>query len=118
LHKRIFADLHKRIFADLHKRIFADLHKRIFADLHKNIVVKAMGKISIMIPDDLEKEFRDEVARRFGFRKGSMSKALEEAIRLWIEINRKNSNITHNTDRVSGDELVKCFDECKGLYFS
>ncbi|MEM2288480.1 MAG: hypothetical protein QW503_05275 [Sulfolobales archaeon] len=76
-----------------------------------------MGRIIFTLPDDLEKEFRGEVARRFGARKGSISKALEEAVRLWIEVGKRNvSTPTHNSgDRISGDELVKCFDECRGL---
>ena len=83
-------------------------------------MVRAVGRIIFTLPDDLEREFRAEVARRFGFRKGLISKALEEAVRLWIEVGRKSEpNATHNRhnsgDRVSGDELVKCFDECRGL---
>jgi hypothetical protein len=47
-----------------------------------------MGRIQIVLPDDLEKEFRDEVFKSLGMKKGNMSLAIEEAIELWIE-NRK-----------------------------
>ena len=76
-----------------------------------------MGRIIFTLPDDLEKEFRAEVARRFGARKGSISKALKEAVKLWIEMNRRSEpSATHSSgDRIPGDELVKCFDVCVGV---
>jgi hypothetical protein len=43
-----------------------------------------MGKMNIVISDKTEKRFRDAVARYKGMRKGNISKALEEAIELWI----------------------------------
>ncbi|MGI0044634.1 MAG: hypothetical protein ACRD47_13090 [Nitrososphaeraceae archaeon] len=43
-----------------------------------------MGKMSIVSGDETEKQFRDTVARYRGTRKGSLSKAMEEAIELWI----------------------------------
>ena len=43
-----------------------------------------MGRINFAIDDDLEQEFRKTVARRYGARKGALSIALSEAIRLWI----------------------------------
>jgi hypothetical protein len=43
-----------------------------------------MGKMNIIISDDTEKRFRDAVAGYRGVRKGNISKALEEAIELWI----------------------------------
>jgi hypothetical protein len=44
-----------------------------------------MKRIDAYIPDDLEQSFREAVARRLGFRKGNLSEALVQAIRLWIE---------------------------------
>ncbi|MEM4863181.1 MAG: hypothetical protein QW706_08405 [Candidatus Nezhaarchaeales archaeon] len=79
-------------------------------------MVRVVGIITFTLPDDLEREFRAEVARRFGVRKGSISRALEEAVKLWIEMNRKSEpSATRSTDRISGDELVKCFDDCVGV---
>ena len=40
--------------------------------------------MNIIISDETEKRFRDAVARYMGMRKGNISKALEEAIELWI----------------------------------
>jgi len=44
-----------------------------------------MKRIDAYIPDELEQRFREVVARRLGFRKGNLSEALIQAIRLWIE---------------------------------
>lgn len=44
-----------------------------------------MGRIDAILPDDLEKEFRLEIAKRFGMKKGNLTKAVEQAIRQWIE---------------------------------
>lgn len=44
-----------------------------------------MGIINVRIEDDLEQRFRLEVVRRLGGKKGALRKAVEEAIRLWLE---------------------------------
>jgi len=44
-----------------------------------------MGRIDVELPDQLEKEFRLEVGKRFGMKKGNLSKAIEQAIRQWVE---------------------------------
>ena len=44
-----------------------------------------MGIINVRIEDDLEQNFRLELVRRFGGKKGALRKAVEEAIRLWLE---------------------------------
>ena len=48
-----------------------------------------MGRLDVVIPDDLEEEFRAEVGRQFGMKKGNLSKAIEEAIRNWLKEQRK-----------------------------
>jgi hypothetical protein len=45
----------------------------------------SMGKLNIMISDELEKRFRQAVTTHWGARKGVISKSLEEAIELRIE---------------------------------
>jgi hypothetical protein len=44
-----------------------------------------MVRLDASIGDKLAKEFRQEIARRLGGRKGDLTKALEEAIQLWIK---------------------------------
>lgn len=44
-----------------------------------------MGKLNLMISDELEERFRQAVAIHWGARKGVISKSLEEALELWIK---------------------------------
>lgn len=49
-----------------------------------------MGRLDVEIPDELEKEFKKEMAERFEIpKKGNLKKALIEAIQLWIDKNKK-----------------------------
>ena len=43
-----------------------------------------MGRIVVEMDSELEKQFRDEVAKRLGMKKGNIKIALEEAIKTWI----------------------------------
>ena len=63
-----------------------------------------MGRTVIILPDDLEAEFRNEVYRRLGMRKGSITKAIIEAIKLWL--GHEDERILTIVGRYkSGDEL-------------
>ena len=44
-----------------------------------------MGRISVAISDELEKELRFRTIERFGGKKGDLSRAVEEAIETWID---------------------------------
>jgi hypothetical protein len=44
-----------------------------------------MGRICVDIPDELEKKLRLKVIERFGGKKGDLSRAVEEAVREWVE---------------------------------
>ena len=44
-----------------------------------------MGKITVVVDDDIEREFRKAVARRHGVRKGALGIAVSEAMKLWIK---------------------------------
>jgi len=48
-----------------------------------------MVKINLEIDDALEKEFRRAAAEKFEARKGFLKKAIEEAVRDWINKNQK-----------------------------
>ena len=44
-----------------------------------------MGKMNIVVSDELERRFRKEVGYYMGLKKGNIKKALEEALELWID---------------------------------
>ena len=44
-----------------------------------------MGRIVVELDEELEKAFRNEVAKRLGMKKGNMKAAIEKAIKMWIE---------------------------------
>lgn len=44
-----------------------------------------MGRIDIILPEDLERRLREAVFRRKGMKKGNLKEAINEAIVLWIE---------------------------------
>lgn len=50
-----------------------------------------MARIDAVINDNLERKFRMKITERLGGRKGDLSKALEEAIQLWV-IQKKENN--------------------------
>ena len=43
-----------------------------------------MAGIRLQVKEELEKKFREAAMRRFGYGKGSLSRAAEEAIRKWL----------------------------------
>ncbi len=49
-----------------------------------------MGQVNLQIGDELEKEFRRVAAERFEAKKGFLKKAIEEAIRDWVNKNKRS----------------------------
>ena len=47
-----------------------------------------MGKLTIIIPDDIERSLRVEVAKRYGGKKGALGGAIAEAVNLWLKENK------------------------------
>jgi hypothetical protein len=45
-----------------------------------------MGRVSVNLSDELEKKLRLKTIERFGGRKGDLSRAVEEAVKTWVEI--------------------------------
>jgi len=43
-----------------------------------------MGRISVVLSDELEKELRFKTIEKFGGRKGDLSKAVEKAVETWV----------------------------------
>lgn len=48
-----------------------------------------MGKMNIVLSDELEEKFRKAVFERKGMKKGNISEALQEAIQEWIAYRSK-----------------------------
>ncbi len=51
--------------------------------------IECMGKITIKIDDDLEKDLRVQIAQNRG-KKGDLTKAIEDGLRLWLKEENKN----------------------------
>jgi hypothetical protein len=43
-----------------------------------------MGRISVDLPDVLEKQLRLQTVERFGGKKGDLSRAVEDAVKKWV----------------------------------
>ncbi len=43
------------------------------------------ARLYLTIDEELERKFREEVAKRLGMKKGNLQLAIEEAIRLWLK---------------------------------
>lgn len=43
-----------------------------------------MGRMQIVLSDELEDKLRKKAAKEYGLRKGSISQAVEEAIYQWL----------------------------------
>ena len=50
-----------------------------------------MGNIKVILSDELEVKFREEVFRQMGMKKGNIKMAIDEAIKEWIASRRKKS---------------------------
>jgi hypothetical protein len=48
------------------------------------MMVVGMGRVSVHVPDELEKRLRLKTIGRFGGRKGDFSRAVEEAVITWV----------------------------------
>ena len=59
-----------------------------------------MGDVRGVITSKTEYTFREIAMKKFGFRKGSLSRALEEALCPWIELNKTNG------EKVLGEKLA------------
>jgi len=50
-----------------------------------------MARIDIIMPNDLEQRFREEVFKRLGMKRGNITVAIQEAIEQWIKKGEKKS---------------------------
>jgi hypothetical protein len=47
------------------------------------------ARLYLTIPEDLDRKFRDEIAKRLGMRRGNLQIAIEEAIELWLKSKKR-----------------------------
>ncbi len=45
----------------------------------------SMGRMTIELPEKLERDFRARVALKYGGEKGALGKAIAEALELWLK---------------------------------
>ena len=48
-----------------------------------------MGRITAVIPDELEKQLRLKTLEVYGGRKGDQSRAIQDAIKIWVFSEKK-----------------------------
>ena len=48
-----------------------------------------MGRIDIILSDELEKKFRAEVFKIYGMKKGNITLAVEDAVQDWVKKKKK-----------------------------
>lgn len=75
-----------------------------------------MAELKCVIPDELDKAFRMEIGRRMGIRKGAISKAMEEAIRRWLENEPMKPNKTKLRNHSSDALRERVLTEYSGQY--
>ncbi len=52
-----------------------------------------MGRIDIVLSDEVERQLREEIVKELGMKKGNISIAIEQAIVMWIASKKtKRSN--------------------------
>lgn len=84
-----------------------------------------MGRLDAIVDDSIEEQFRMEAIKRFGARKGNLSKALEEAMDLWIKkdvletLKHKFTNIeTSREERINLVDTMKASGMAAAPYLS
>lgn len=59
------------------------------ADIEPQGRLNMNGRMTIELPDELNRKFRARVAEKYGGRKGALGDAVKEAIDLWLEREKK-----------------------------
>jgi len=66
--------------------------------IHKNTFDDKMGRINLVLPDDFEEKFRKEIFKRMGMKKGNLTKAIIEAIEMWMMHPKEIRDIEHESE--------------------
>jgi hypothetical protein len=57
---------------------------RVKTITNEKMTVVEVGRISVALSDELEKQLRIKTIERFSGRKGALSRAMEEAVHTWV----------------------------------
>lgn len=52
-----------------------------------------MGKVTLVLNDELEQKFRDAIYKSKGMKRGNIQSAIEEAIECWIKEKEEKANV-------------------------
>ena len=55
-----------------------------------------MGRIDIILKDDLEKKFRETVYQKYGMKRGNLTEAVNNAIESWVDVNETMKRANKN----------------------
>ncbi|NHI94348.1 MAG: hypothetical protein EAX96_17785 [Candidatus Lokiarchaeota archaeon] len=58
--------------------------------------------IRIKLSEEMEQKFREIAMKKFGYGKGSLTKAAENAILQWIELNKEVETFENPTNELQG----------------
>ncbi len=58
----------------------------------KELAVSSLGEIRGVVANEAELRFRQLAMKKFGYGKGSLSKALEEALNVWIGLHEESNS--------------------------
>ncbi|MEK6850352.1 MAG: hypothetical protein AABX85_02130 [Nanoarchaeota archaeon] len=61
-----------------------------------------MGEMKIILPDEIEQEFRKMAMKRFGYQKGAISEAAKIAIKQWSNSRENETKITVDWNGLRG----------------
>lgn len=59
-------------------------YQEMYISRYADIII-VMGRLDLNIDDGLETQFRDAVYKTMGMKRGNLTIALEEAIRVWLQ---------------------------------
>jgi hypothetical protein len=66
--------------------------------------------LRVQLDEKLERKFRENAMKKFGYTKGALSQAAQEAITNWISSNEKNTNTFEGDPIQAIDGLLKDVD--------